>query len=148
MLIAAASEPQRGWGGPVALVVAVAVFYLFTLVYDKIKNPSPPPPGGAIPKTITAGQSKPRPIAARPEPVATPQPGLHQTTFPGRKSTDDKPWWGRRITLPDGSTLVRSMAHIARTGESPPPEPDPEPEPERDDFDDALDLLDESEERP
>lgn len=146
MLLAAASEPQRGWGGPVALVVAVGLFYLFTLAYAKIKNPSPPPPGGVTPKPITAGQRRPRPIAAKPEPRVDPDPELHETKFPNRDAADDKPWWGRRIKLPDGSTVVRNIRHVARTGESPPPEL-PAPPPPRDDLDDALDFFDESEDR-
>jgi hypothetical protein len=140
MLIAAATEPQRGWGGPVALAAACLIFWLFTLAYAKIKNPSPPPPTGATPKPITAGQRKPRPIAAKPEPRVDPDPDLHETKFPSRQATDDNPWYGRIIEV--GGRRFRAAAHIARTGESPPPER------ERDDLDDALDLVDESEERP
>lgn len=142
MLLAAAAEPQRGWAGPVALVVAFVAFRLFVLAYTKIKNPSPPPPSAPTHKPITAGQRKPRPIAAKPEPRVDPDPGLHDTRFPSRDRGDESPWYGPIVEA--GGRRFRAVAHIARTGESPPAEP----EPARDDFDDALDLLDESEDRP
>jgi hypothetical protein len=137
MLTVAAEEVQRGWGGPVALVVACAIFWLFVVVHRKIKNPSPPPPVGPTTKPIAAGQRRPRPIVARPEPKSDPDAGLHETVFPGREAADDNPWYGRIVEA--GGRRFRAAAHIARTGESPPPEAP------RDDFDDALDLLDESE---
>ena len=140
MLLAAAAEPSRGWGGPIALVVAFVVFRLFVLAYTKIKNPSPPPPATPTPKSITAGQRKPRPIAVRPEPRVDPDPDLHDTRFPDRGGEAKEPWYGPIVEA--GGRRFRAAAHIAKTGDSPPPELTA-PEPKRDDFDDALELLEE-----
>lgn len=154
MLLAAASEPARGWGGPIALVVAFVVFRLFALAYTKIKNPSPPPPPEGGSRQITAGRSRfaitdtpadpgPDPTADRPRRPAGP---TRDTTFPGRDTASPGPdptagtsWWGPIVER--GGRRFRAAVHIARTGESPPAEP----EPARDDFDDALDLVAEPE---
>ncbi|MCX5066885.1 hypothetical protein OOJ91_13620 [Micromonospora lupini] len=40
MLIAASSEPDRGWGGPIALLVAGALFLLFIGIQE-YRDPSP-----------------------------------------------------------------------------------------------------------
>jgi hypothetical protein len=162
IVLAAASEPQRGWGGPVALLAALALFWLFREYHQrKIINRSPTPPATGDPKPITAGRSRFTPVGGtttrRPDP--TPQrrdprrdptpddddpgvdtdPPLRETTFPGRDTEGPAPdpgtdtWYGR-ITERGGERF-RAFVHVAQTGDSPPPEP------VRDDFDDALDLV-------
>ncbi|SCL42183.1 hypothetical protein GA0074692_6853 [Micromonospora pallida] len=51
-ILAAAQEPERGWGGPIALFAAVAAFYVIISVHHRVQearerraNPSPTPPG-------------------------------------------------------------------------------------------------------
>lgn len=151
--IAAASEPQRGWGGPLALLAAVGLFVLFRAAYLRW-GPSPTPPPKREPRAIRRGhggepasdlQEAPKGGVSGEsgEPAQYTQFPARDTTSPGVDPTPDPApeptTWGQRIRLPDGSTLVRNMAHIARTGNSlPPAEP-------RDDFDDALDLVAEPE---
>jgi hypothetical protein len=169
VIAAAASEPQRGWGGPVALLAALALFWLFREIHQrKIINRSPTPPATADPKAITAGRARFTPAGGtttrRPDPTLRPRdprrdptpgafdpgvdtdPPLRETEFPGRDTEGPAPdpgtdtWYGRIVE--SGGRRFRAAAHIARTGDSPPPEPEPEP---RDDFDDALDLVAEPE---
>lgn len=150
MLIAAAEETQRGWGGPIALVVACLLFWLFVVVHRKITNPSPTPPDHGGTKAVGPAQRRfaisdtpaeiPRDTTA--DTGARPRDTIRDTRFPGRDTASPGPdtdadtaWWGRIVEV--GGRRFRAAAHIARTGDSPPPEP----ERERDDFDDALDLV-------
>jgi hypothetical protein len=147
---AASAEPQRGWGGPVALMVALALFWVFREVHRKITNRSPTPPAGGDPKAITAGPARftpstdvatrrADPAPQRTDPGVDTDPPLRDTEFPGRDTGGPSAdpgadtWWGPIVER--GGRRFRAAAHIARTGESPPPEP------VRDDFDDALDLV-------
>lgn len=44
--LAAAAEPSRGWGGPIAIVVALGVFGVIYMVMERLeelRSPSPPP---------------------------------------------------------------------------------------------------------
>jgi hypothetical protein len=53
-ILAAAEEPTRGWGGPIALAVAVGTWYVFISVFHRVQearggrrtDPSPTPPAG------------------------------------------------------------------------------------------------------
>lgn len=144
MLLSAAApsapaDQPIGWAGPVALIVACGIFWVFVLVHRKITNPSPPPPARPGTKALERGHGRDtasdlRPDTRRPELGTT-----RDTKFPGRDTTSPGPdtnadtsWYGRIVEV--GGRRFRTAAHIARTGDSPPPEP------ERDDFDDALDL--------
>jgi hypothetical protein len=162
--LAAATEARQGWAGPIALIAALAVFRLLQPLMHRIGNRSPTPPSAGGVKPITAGRLRftrvdpsrdttrgpaqtgrdPRADTTR-QPADTgvdTDPAPRATTFPARDTSPEPGWFGRRIRLPDGSSVVRSALHIARTGDSPPPEPEPEL---RDDFDDALDLVAEPE---
>jgi hypothetical protein len=44
VVLAVAAEPNTGWGGPLALVITVAVFYAFTQVYKRWKSVDSPSP--------------------------------------------------------------------------------------------------------
>jgi hypothetical protein len=53
ILAAVTQEPQRGWGGPIALLIAGAIFIAFATGLHQFqearearRNPSPTPPGG------------------------------------------------------------------------------------------------------
>lgn len=151
MLIVAAGETQRGWGGPIALVVACGIFWLFVVVHRKITNPSPTPPAQGGVKAIGAGRTGFTPTGdtatRRPDPTRRPtdprvdtgppprgtEPRRRDTGGSSADPTDDTAWYGRIVEA--GGRRFRAAAHIARTGDSPPPEP------VRDDFDDALDLV-------
>lgn len=104
-LLAATAEPSRGWGGPAALAIAVAIFgaivWLKSVYDDKIGNHSPTPSRGGE-------------IADR-------------TLYHGEFDTDDTdadtdqpdPWYGRIVTI--GGRRMRVVQHILRTGSSPKP---------------------------
>lgn len=113
MLYAVASaEPNRGWGGPIALLAAFVIFRIVVMpagrwVMSKIANPSPPPAlpaGSRLKAQATVGV------------------------------TDDEPadtevgWWGRIVEI--GGVRVRQAQQVWRTGshELPPAEPDEEPD--------------------
>jgi hypothetical protein len=104
-------EPARGWAGPIALLVAAALFWYLIRpigewIYSKIENSSPTP---ALP----------------PPPRVTPQDNTAvDPVDPPAEPASERPWWGRRIRLKDGSTIVRQVAHIARTGNSVQPDDD------------------------
>jgi hypothetical protein len=43
VLLAVASEPDRGWGGPLGIAVAFVIFAVGRWIWLKIHNPSPTP---------------------------------------------------------------------------------------------------------
>ncbi|MFI6228862.1 hypothetical protein ACIBCR_16285 [Micromonospora echinospora] len=85
-ILAAAQEPERGWGGPVALLVAVAAFYVIISVHHRIQearerraNPSPTPPTGR-------GVSDTTQVRA-----------VSDTDDTARDTEPDTGWWGRIV---------------------------------------------------
>lgn len=116
MLAEAVAEQDRGWGGPAAILIALAAFYAFTQYREwwqarKIQKPSPPPPRGRV-----HGED--------------PQVGDGVTTddTTAESGDDTMPWWRmgvERIELANGSTLVRKAQAVWRTGSSELPEDEP-----------------------
>jgi hypothetical protein len=125
MLAAEAVEQSRGWGGPAAILIALAAFYVFTQYREwwrlrKIQNSSPPPPGGW-------GDSE------------DPQVGVGDTDDDTADVTDDETpnaWGLTRVRLADGSVLKRRFQAVWRTGSSELPEDD-----EADDEDQGADEV-------
>lgn len=112
MMLAAAVEPERGWGGSVAILIALAAFYSYTQyrawwqARKEIDNPSPPPRTGR-------GDSE------------DPQVGDGVTDDDTSDVTDEEEpnrWGLTRIRLADGSTLTRRAQAVWRTGSSRLPE--------------------------
>lgn len=118
MLAAEVVETDRGWGGPVAILIAVAGFWVYTqwrewwkLRKEMIQNHSPTPPW-------VRGDSE------------DPQVEDGDT---GDVTGDVTGWWGERIRLADGSVLVRRARAVFATGSSRLPEDDDQGEPDADD---------------
>lgn len=147
MLYAAASaaEPDRGWGGPLAILAAFVAFRVVVMpvgrwVMNKIKNPSPPPalPAGSRPKVQATVGSSPR------EPrrdqhyewgsISYEQPGPVKPY-----EEPERPGWRHRLA---------QARQIAATGTHVLPEPEIEPVPPEDDIDLALDGEPEAEQEP
>lgn len=69
MLLAVAAEPNRGWGGPLALLAAFVIFRVVVMpagrwVMTKIGNPSPPPElpaGSRLKAQATVGSDRDEP---------------------------------------------------------------------------------------
>jgi hypothetical protein len=128
MLLAATTEPARGWGGPIALLAAFLIFRIVVMpagrwVMSKIGNPSPPP---ALP------------AAERVKAQAT-----VGSTGDG-SSGPEAGWWGRIVEV--GGVRVRQAQQIWRTGSHELPPAD-EPEGDEPDEDPEIDLaLEEDEE--
>jgi hypothetical protein len=120
---AASAEPARGWGGPVALLVAFLIFRIVVMpagrwVMSKIGNPSPTP---ALP---TAERVKAQATVG--------------VTDDG--SGSDAGWWGRIVEV--GGVRVRQAQQVWRTGshELPPADDDEDDDLEEDpEIDLALD---------
>ncbi|MEU4777454.1 hypothetical protein [Micromonospora sp. NPDC023633] len=93
-LLAAAEEPQRGWGGPIALGIVVVVWIAGATLHDWWMRTRglPSPTEGDDPDISVNAQ-----VSA-----------VSDTDDTGR----DTGWWGRLITLPDGRR-VRSIAPAA-----------------------------------
>jgi hypothetical protein len=90
--LAAAAEPSRGWGGPVAILVAFAVMYLIHRIVQYREGHSPPPPGHAR-------------IGAKPQ----------VSEVPGTNDTDrGTNWWGRIVTDETG----QRVRQVWKTGSS------------------------------
>jgi len=115
MWAAAAAEQDRGWGGPVAILIAVGVFFAYTQFREwwqgrrEIENPSPTPPGDGVTD----------------EDPQVEDGVTGDDTNDG--ASDDTSWWGQRTRLADGSILVRRAAAVFRTGSSRLPEDDEQP---------------------
>jgi hypothetical protein len=109
MLLAAATEPTRGWGGPAALLAAFLIFRVVVMpagrwVMSKIGNSSPTP---ALP------------TAERVKAQAT--VGVTEDGSIG----SDAGWWGRIVEI--GGVRARQAQQIWRTGSHElPPADDPE----------------------
>jgi hypothetical protein len=99
-LIAAASEPDRGWGGPLAILIAFTIMWVIHLVVQHRAAHSPPPPRHArIGDNAQVGS-----VPDTDDPAAV------------------TPWWGRIVTI-DGQRIRQ----VWRTGSSEvPDEPDDE----------------------
>jgi hypothetical protein len=80
MPFAAAVEPHRGWGGPIAILVAFAVIGLIHIIQQRRGNPSP---------TLSAGQV--RSVKTQ----VTEVPDTDDT----EDDTDGGEWWGRIVTI-------------------------------------------------
>ena len=123
-MLAAAAQPDEGWGKLLAMLGALAVAWLATELHQRWMargDHSPTPPG-------------PRPISG--PPAETDDPDTDDTDDPGS-------WWGSRIRLADGSVLVRRAAAVWRTGSHQLPEDD-----DQADVDEVLvDELEEGETR-
>jgi hypothetical protein len=113
-MLAAAVEPNRGWGGPVAILVAITLFFAYTQFRDwrqlrkEIDIPSPTPPWER----------------RRDE---DPQVAVGVTDDDTTDDTDEDTvnnFGLRRIRLADGSVLKRRAQAVWRTGSSELPEPD------------------------
>jgi hypothetical protein len=97
MLLAAATEPARGWGGPAALLAAFLIFRVVVMpagrwVMSKIGNSSPTPalpPAERVKAQATVG-----------------------VTDDG--SGSDAGWWGRIVEV--GGVRVRQAQQVWRTG--------------------------------
>jgi hypothetical protein len=110
-LAVAAAEPNRGWGGPLAILAAFVAFRLLMPLMHrlraKIGNPSPPP---ALP---TAERVKVKAtVGVTPDEPAEPEDG----------------WWGRIVEI--GGVRVRQARQVMATGSHVLPEADePDEEP-------------------
>jgi hypothetical protein len=62
LLAAATTEPQRGWGGPVALVATALIFWVFTGMYRRFKEARQATSGtpSSRPTEITVSTVKPQ----------------------------------------------------------------------------------------
>ncbi|MEU5945151.1 hypothetical protein ABZ793_06260 [Micromonospora sp. NPDC047465] len=98
MTLAAAEEPSRGWGGPIALGLVLAVYIAGATLHDWWMRTRglPSPTDGDDPG-----------VSVNPQVSA-----VSDTDDTGR----DTGWWGRLITLPDGRR-VRSTAPAALVDE-------------------------------
>lgn len=99
VLVQAAGEPQRGWGGPVAILTAFALIGLLHVVLERRRNlsPTPPPtPGSQASVQVNAGSDP-------------------------DESGDDPSWWGRIVEV-DG-VRMRKFRQVLRTGSSELPSP-------------------------
>jgi hypothetical protein len=111
MLLAATTEPPRGWGGPIALLTAFLIFRVVVMpagrwVMSKIGNPSPPP---ALP---TAERVKAQATVG--------------STDDGSNGSEVG-WWGRIVEV--GGVRARQAQQIWRTGSHElPPADEPEEE--------------------
>jgi hypothetical protein len=116
MLAAEVAEANRGWGGPAAILIALAAFYAITQYREwwqarKIQIPSPTPPRGG-------GHDE--------------DPQVADGVTDDDTTDDTEPWWAgwqERIPLADGSTLVRQAKAVWRTGSAELPEDDEPDEP-------------------
>jgi hypothetical protein len=79
ILLAAADDPQRGWGGPIAILIAFAVLGLIHLARQRSLGPSPT-------LTSTSGFSAESQVSAVPD------------TDDIAPDTDGD-WWGRIVTI-------------------------------------------------
>ncbi|RLK13341.1 hypothetical protein DER29_4359 [Micromonospora sp. M71_S20] len=98
-LLAAAEEPSRGWGGPIALGLVLAVYITGATLHDWwLRTHEAPSPT----EEDDPGVSDPAQVSA-----------VSDTDDTDR---DTGGWWGRLITLPDGRR-VRSTAPTAPVDE-------------------------------
>lgn len=131
ILAAATAEPSRGWGGPIAILAAFAVFRMLMpglrRLWDKIQNPSPTP---ALP---TAERVKAKAtVGVTPNDTPdTPEP--------------EEGWWGRIVEV--GGHRYRQARQVMATGSHELP-PDDEPDAPAEDPEIDLALDDEQEDKP
>lgn len=116
-MLAAAAEQSRGWGGPIAILIALAAFFAYTQYRawwhsrDEIENRSPTPPWGR-------GHDE------------DPQVADGVTDDDTTDDTDGETvndFGNTRTRLADGSILVRRAKAVFRTGSSRLPEDDGQP---------------------
>ncbi|XTZ18204.1 hypothetical protein ACQSSU_12920 [Micromonospora echinospora] len=133
-ILAATEEPNRGWGGPVALVVAVAAFYVIISVHHRIQevrerrgNPSPTPPAGR-------GVSDTTQVRA-----------VSDTDDTARDTEPDTGWWGRiveaggrrfRVYDQPGAESADEEVDVALDDDE-----DDDPEEETETIEDVIDRL-------
>lgn len=127
-MLAVAVEQNRGWGGPVAILVALAAFYSYTQyrawweARKEIQNPSPPPwarRGDTEDSQVGGGVTD------------------DDTTADTEEATPNR-WGLTRIRLADGSTLTRRAQAVWRTGSSRLPEDDQPADADRDEGEDEV----------
>lgn len=101
MLTIAAEEMHRGWGGPIAILIAVAIFIAIATVHDHFKESQDPSPTGKGGRGVRVNSQV--------------------TEVSDTDDTDsDTGWWGRIVDR-DGRRW-RQVAHVVRTGASLPAE--------------------------
>lgn len=99
------SDPARGWGGPIAIAIAVAIAYGIAQLVDYIRS-----------RWFPAGGPSPTPAAIRDVVDHTVREPVSDTDD---TDPDTAPWYGKIITV--GGQRFRTLTHIARTGNSPRP---------------------------
>jgi hypothetical protein len=134
LAVAAAADQEMGWGGPVAILIAFALFAGFVAMHRKITNPSPTPPGGADTTALEQGHDGDTTPDRGADTTRDTRFPRRDTTSPGTDTDADTTWYGPIVTL--GGRRFRQVAHIVRTGDSPPPEPEP-----ADDLGDMVELV-------
>lgn len=118
-LAVAAAEPHRGWGGPLAILLAFAGIGLVHIIVERRKNLSP------TPRQAQGHRANPQ-----------------VSEVPDTSDTEvDTGWLGRIVTTPDG-TRVRQILQVWRTGstELPADEPDGELDLDLTDYSEPEDL--------
>lgn len=95
---AAAAEPHRGWGGPLAILAAFAAMGLIHVCMKRRKNHSPTPPA--------AGGHRVKPQVSE----------VSDTS----DTSADPPWWGEIVTV--GGERMRRARQVWRTGSADLPE--------------------------
>ncbi|XVU25836.1 hypothetical protein ACQPZJ_01890 [Actinoplanes sp. CA-054009] len=103
-LVAETATPQRGWGGPIAIIAAFAVIGVMHLI--KVRNKNQRTPSPTRPKALPRGAK------------------TQVNVVPDTDDTDaDTGWWGSIVDLGDGRRIRRVKAVLA-TGSSRLPEDD------------------------
>ncbi|HEX8628383.1 MAG TPA: hypothetical protein VF755_09465 [Catenuloplanes sp.] len=105
MVTAAAVEgSSRGWGGPIAIVVAGSIFYLVTLVVERYRKIDDSSPARTPPREVKDHTL------------------YHDSPDTDDTDADTTPWYGKIINV--NGKKMRVARHIIRTGSSPKPDLD------------------------
>lgn len=118
-MLLAADAAAPGWAHLVGLLIAAAIAVLGIGTHQwrlSLQDPSPTPPQDGE-EDVTPGE--------------TYDPDTDDTT---RDTADDTGWWGQRVRLPDGSTVVRQHRALDDVVD----EPDDEDEETREEMADRL----------